>query len=147
MKYTTVIHASGMNTTGILVPDQVVEELGGGKRPKVKVTVGAHTYRSSIASMGGQYMISLSAENRSLSGVAAGEQVEVELTLDNEPREVTVPDDLAKALADDETARAAYEALSYSKKLWHVLSLEDARTPETRARRIAKSLAMLRGSE
>jgi hypothetical protein len=147
MKFRTTIRASGKTATGIPVPDWVVQELGAGKRPPVTVTVGGHTYRSSIASMGGAFMISLSAENRARSGVAAGEEVEVEVELDTAPRQVSVPEDLVRAFGQDSAARRAFEALSYSKQRWHVLGIEGARTPETRARRIAKSVAILRGDE
>ena len=86
------------------MPDDVVEALGAGKRPAVRVTIGAHTYRSTIASRGGVYLLPLSAENRAGAGVAAGDEVDVTVELDTEPREVAVPDDLATALAGDAAA-------------------------------------------
>jgi hypothetical protein len=99
VKFETTIVQSGANTTGIAVAPEVVEALGAGKKPPVTVTLNGHTYRSSIASMGGAFMISLSAENRAAAGVAGGDTVEVDLELDTAPREVDVPDDLASALA------------------------------------------------
>jgi len=144
MKFTTTIAGTGKNTTGIPVPDEVVEALGSGRRPKVKVTVGGHTYRSSIASMGGTFMISLSSDNRARAGVGAGDEVDVEVELDTEPREVTVPADLAEALAGDPAAKRVFDRLSYSKQRWHVLSIEGAKTSETRQRRVDKSLGILR---
>lgn len=144
MRFTTIVESTGKNTTGIPVPDEVVEALESGRKPKVKVTVGRHTYRSSIASMGGAFMISLSSDNRAKAGVGAGDEVEVEVELDTEPREVTIPADLAEALAEDPAAKGAFDRLSYSKQRWHVLNIEGAKTAETRQRRVDKSLGILR---
>jgi hypothetical protein len=143
VKFTTRIKATGTNTTGIVVPPEVIEALDAGKRPAVHVTVNGHSYRSSIASMNGEAMISLSAENRSKAAVAAGEEVEVEVKLDTEPRTVSVPPDFAESLSASPAAQRRFEALSYSKKRWHVLNIEGAKTAETRQRRIAKSIAAL----
>jgi hypothetical protein len=144
MRFRTTVEGTGKNTTGIPVPAEVVEGLGHGKRPPVRVTVGAHTYRTTVASMGGRFMLSLSAENRGLAGVAAGEEVDVDVELDLAPREVSVPPDFAEALERDAAARRFFEGLSFSQKQWHVLSVEGAKAPETRRRRIEKSIAMLR---
>jgi hypothetical protein len=146
MKFTTTILQSG-NNTGIVVPAEVVEGLGGGKKPAVTVTIGNYGYRSSIAVMGGKFLIPLSAERRAESGIKGGDAVEVELTLDTEPREVVVPEDLSLALAGDAAAKAFFESLSYSNKLRHVLSITDAKTPETRQKRIDKTMDMLRSSK
>jgi hypothetical protein len=126
------------------VPPEVVEALGAGKKPPVRVTVGGHTYRSTVGSRGGVYLIPLSAENRAAAQVAAGDEVDVDVELDEAPREVSVPDDLAAALAADDAARAAFEGLPYSHRQRHVLAIEDAKTPETRTRRVDRALAMLR---
>ena len=146
MKFETRIFQSG-NNTGIEVPAEVVEGLGGGKKPAVAVTVSGYSYRSSIAVMGGRFLIPLSAERRAESGIKGGDAVEVELALDDKPREVTVPDDLAAALAGDAAAKTFFETLSYSNKLRHVLSVTDAKTPETRQRRIDKVLEMMRAGK
>lgn len=146
MKFKTTILQSG-NNTGIEVPAEVVESLGGGKKPAVAVTVGNFAYRSSIAVMGGKFLIPLSAERRAESGIKGGDAVEVELALDTQPREVVVPEDLSVALAGDAAAKAFFETLSYSNKLRHVLSITDAKTPETRAKRIDKALETLRSGK
>ena len=146
MKFETRIFQSG-NNTGIEVPAEVVEGLGGGKKPAVAVTVSGYSYRSSIAVMGGRFLIPLSAERRAESGIKGGDAVEVELALDDKPREVTVPDDLAAALAGDAAAKTFFETLSYSNRLRHVLSVTDAKTPETRQRRIDKVLEMMRAGK
>lgn len=134
----------GKTATGIEVPAEVVEQLGSGKRPAVLVKIGAHTYRSTIAVMGGKFMLPVSAENRAGAGVEAGDAVEVELTLDAEPRMVPLPEDFAAALDTDPRAKETFDRLSPSQKQWHVLSIEGAKTPETRQRRIAKSVSGLR---
>jgi hypothetical protein len=146
MKFSTTILQSG-NNTGIVVPPAVVDGLGGGKKPAVTVTIGSYSYRSSVAVMGGQFLIPLSAERRAESGIKGGDAVEVELTLDTEPREVVVPEDLSLALAGDAAAKAFFESLSYSNKLRHVLSITDAKTPETRQKRIDKAMDMLRSGK
>jgi antitoxin component of MazEF toxin-antitoxin module len=146
MKFTTRIFLDG-NNTGIEVPADIVEQLGGGKRPSVNVTIGSFSYRSTIAPMGGRFLIPLSAARRQEAGLAGGDQVEVELTLDTAPREVEIPPDLAEALAGDPKARHFFESLSYSNQLRHVLSVNDAKTPETRLRRIEKAMDILRAEK
>jgi len=143
MRFRSTVELGGKTATGLRVPDEVVEALGSGKRPAVWVTVAGHRYRSTVARMGGVYMLPLSAENREAAGVAAGDEVDVDIELDTEPREVDVPSDLAAALDADPEARAFFDTLSYSVKRWHVLSVEGAKTPETRQRRIDKSVTML----
>ena len=145
MKFTTTIQSAGKTATGIEVPPEVVESLGSTKRPPVRVTMNGQTYRSTVAVMGGVFMVGVSAENRKLTGVAAGDEVEVTLVLDDQPREVEVPKDLAAALRKDAAARKRFEALSYSNQNRHVLSVTGAKTDETRQRRIAKVLADLQG--
>jgi hypothetical protein len=144
LRFRAVLEQSGRTATGMEVPAEVVSTLGAGKRPAVRVTINGHTYRSSVASMGGRFMLGVSAENRTAAGVSAGDVLDVEVALDTEPREVTVPADLATALAADPVARAAFEALSYSAKQRYVLPIEQAKAPETRARRVAKTVESLR---
>jgi len=144
MRFPATITASGKNTTGIPVPADIVEALGSGKRPKVKVTLNEYTYRSSIASMHGEYMISVSAEVRERAGVSAGDDVLVDLELDTEPREVSLPPDVVEALSVDKELVARFDGLSYSNKRRILLSIEGAKTPETRSRRIAKAIGELR---
>jgi hypothetical protein len=144
MRFRTTIVQSGKTATGIQVPDEVVEALGSGKRPAVKVTVNGYSYRSTLASMGGVFMVSLSAEHRAGAGVAGGDEVEVDLELDSAPREVTVPPELAAALDAEPAARATFDGLSYSNKSWHVLQVTGAKTEETRQRRIARSVEALK---
>lgn len=142
MKLRATIEGTGKTAAGIEIPAAVVESLGSGKRPAVRVTINDHTYRSTIAVMGGRYLLGISNEHRTAAGVAAGDDVEIELELDTAPREVTVPADLASALDGDTTAKAYFEGLSYSNKLRHVLAIDAAKAADTRDRRIAKSVAM-----
>ena len=144
MRFHTTIEQGGKTATGIHVPDDVVSGLGAGKRPKVRVTIEGYTYRSSVASMGGRFMVGVSAEVRERAGVAGGDEVDVDIELDTEPREVTVPPDLAQALGRDAKAKRFFEGLSYSQQQRHVLSIEGAKTPETRQRRIDKAVVTLR---
>jgi len=134
---------AGKTATGFQVPDEVVAALGQGKRPPVRVTINGYTYRNTVAVMGGNYLVGVSAEHRAGAGVAAGDVLDIELELDTEPRSVTVPPDLAAALAAEPAAQKAFDGLSYSQQNWHVSSVESARTGETRQRRIARSLALL----
>ena len=143
-RFTASVEQSGKTATGIEVPAGVVEALGGGGRPKVVATVNGYTYRNSVSPMGGRHMLSVSADVREKAGVAAGDTVEVTLELDTAPRELEVPADFAAALDAEPEARRFFDGLSYSNRQWHVLQIEGAKTDETRQRRIAKSLALLR---
>jgi len=143
MKFTTQVKQGGGTATGIEVPPEVVEGLGGGKRPKVNVTINGKTYRSSVAVMGGTFMVGVSAENRALTGVAGGDVVEVTLELDTAPREVEVPEDFAAALEVVPDAKAAFARQSYSHQRAHVDAINAAKAPETRRRRIDKAVETL----
>ncbi|MEU0794902.1 YdeI/OmpD-associated family protein [Amycolatopsis sp. NPDC005961] len=147
MKFRTQVLLGGKTATGLPVPADVVEALGAGKKPAVTVTLGGHSYRTTVASRGGQFLLSLSAENREKAGVAAGDDVEVEIALDTAPRELEIPPDLAAALAADETAKARFESLSYSGKQRFVLPIGQAKTEETRQRRVAKVITDLRAGK
>ena len=142
--FRATIELGGKTATGIRVPPEVVASLGSHKRPAVRVTLNGHTYRSTIAPLGGEFMLPVSADVREAAGVAAGDEVDVDVELDTEPREVTVPPDFAEALDGDADARRFFDGLSYSNKRRHVLSIEEAKTAETRQRRIAKALSTLR---
>ena len=144
MKFRTVVEPPEP-MRGLEVPPEVVEELGGGARPPVTITVNGHSWKSRVAIMRGRHLLGLSNANRKAAGVAIGEEVEVELELDTEPRVVVEPADFAKALDADPVARAAYDNLAFSHKREHVLAIESAKKPETRQRRIEKAIATLRG--
>jgi hypothetical protein len=143
MRFRTTIKQSGRTATGIEVPAEVVAGLGSGKAPPVRVTIRGHTYRSTVAARGDRYLVGVSAENRERARVAGGEEVDVDIELDTEPRTVTVPDELSAALDADPEARATFDRLSYSNRSWHVLQVTGAKTEETRQRRIARSIEAL----
>ena len=147
VKFRTTIEQSGKTATGIRVPDEVVESLGAGKRPPVSVTINGYTYRSTVAVMGGAYMVGVSAQNRAGAGVAGGDEVDVQLELDTAPREVAVPADFAAALDAEPAALETFDRLSNSNKGWHVSSIEGAKSDETRQRRIAKSVDALKAGK
>lgn len=144
VRFRTTIITTGKTAMGFEVPPSAVEALGAGRRPPVTVTINGYTYRNSIAVMGGAYMIGVSSEHRGPAKVSGGEEVEVELALDTAPREIVVPPELAAALDADAAAKATFEKLSYSNKSWHALQVTGTSNPETRARRIEKSIAALR---
>jgi hypothetical protein len=144
MRLRTTILQTGKTAAGFEIPPGIVEALGSGKRPKVLVTIGGYTYRNTVAVMGGTYMIGVSAEHRAASGVKGGDEVDVDLELDTAPREVVVPADFAAALAAEPEAARTFEGLSFSNKSWHTYQIEDAKTEETRRRRIDRSIEALR---
>lgn len=144
MRFRTTVQLGGKTATGLPVPAEVISELGAGRAPRVEVTIGNHTYRSSVGVRGGQFLIPLSAENRTAAGVAAGDEVEVEIALDAAPREVAVPTDLADALAADPEAHRRFEDLSFTHRKEYVRWIEEAKKPETRQNRVAKTLVRLK---
>jgi Bacteriocin-protection, YdeI or OmpD-Associated/Domain of unknown function (DUF1905) len=129
---------------GLEVPQELVEALGEGKRPAVTITINGHSWRSRVAIMRGRYLLGLSNSNRQAAGVVTGDEVEVEVEFDPEPRAVAEPADFARALDADPLARAAYNRLPYGLKLQRVRAIESAKKPETRRRRIEKAIATLR---
>lgn len=144
MRFRAELESTGGTTAGFEVPEWMVEDLAGGKRPKVTVSVNGFTFRTSIARMGGRYLLGVSAERRQEAGVSAGDILDVDVDLDTAPRQVEVPPDLAEALAADAAASSFWQTLSYSAQQWHVLQVTGAKKPETRAARVARSVAMLR---
>lgn len=146
MEFRTVLLLARKTATGLEVPPEVVEALGSGRRPAVTVTInGGHRYPSTVATMGGKFLVPVSAEHRAAAGVQAGDEVLVDLVLDTAPRVLVVPADLAAALDAEPAARAAFDALSYSNRRRHTLAVEGATAAETRARRVAKAVVDLLG--
>ena len=143
MKFRAELQQDGKTATGITVPQDVLDSLGGGRRPAVVVTINGYTYRSTIGSMGGVAKIPVSSAVRTAAGVSAGDTLDVELVVDDAPREVSVPDDLTAALTDAPEARDFFAHLSYSHKHAYVNWIEQAKKPETRANRVTQTVAML----
>ncbi len=144
MKFRTTVQLEGKTATGLLVPPEVVTGLGGSKKPAVTVTLNGFSYRSSIAARGDRFLIPVSADIRRQSGVSAGDEVEVDIEIDAAPREITVPTDFAERLDAEPEVRAFFDGLSYSNKSVHTLSIDQAKTAETRARRVDKAMDTLR---
>lgn len=140
--HTTILHA-GKTATGIKVPEEIVENFKAGKKPPVRITINNYTYRSTIAVMGGVFMVGISAEHRKGANVSGGEEVDVYIELDTEPRVVEVPEDFQKALNRNAIAKRNFEALSYSNRKGHISQIEGAKTVETRTRRIANAISLL----
>jgi hypothetical protein len=143
VKFHSTVELGGKTATGIEVPEDVIEALGAGLRPAVTVSVGSHTYRTTVAPMAGKFYIPLSRENREAAGVEAEDDVDVEIDLDTEPRVMEAPDDLAQALSLDDSAREFFDALSYSHRRAYVDWITSAKKPETRERRIGQAVEML----
>jgi len=143
VRFRTTLLTTGKTAAGFVVPDEVMTALGAGKKPAVTVTINGHSYRSTVATIDGRPMVGVSAENRAAAGVAGGDEIDVDLQLDTAPRTVELPPDFAAALAAEPRARAFFDGLNYSERRWFVLGVEDAKTPDTRQRRIEKFVARL----
>jgi Bacteriocin-protection, YdeI or OmpD-Associated/Domain of unknown function (DUF1905) len=145
VRFHATISLENRNATGIHVPSDVLDALGGGRRPAVLATVNGYRYRGTVMGYDpADPLMPFSSEHRAASGLRAGDEVDVELELDTAPREAAVPDDLAAALDADPVAKGFFDGLSNSNKRVHTLSVEGAKTPETRARRVEKAIALLR---
>lgn len=145
MKFNAMIQLYGINQQpGISVPEEIIRELGSSKKPAVMVTIRQYTYRSTVAKMDGQFLLPISTEHRKGAGVAPGDEVEVEIILDTEPRIIDVPSDFAASLDLVADARQFFDKLSYSNKRLFVASIEEAKTAETRQRRIERAINLLR---
>jgi hypothetical protein len=144
MRFETTMSLSG-NNTGIEVPPELIDDLGAGKKPPVIVTVNGYEYRSTVAVMGGRYLIPFSSDKRAATGIRGGDPIVVDLELDTAPRTVEVPEALAAALDAAPGAREAWERLAPSHRKAHVTAVESAKSAETRQRRIAKAIEMLTG--
>ncbi|NWJ48800.1 MAG: DUF1905 domain-containing protein [Chloroflexi bacterium] len=144
MQFRAKVQLHGKTATGVEVPEEIVKALGSSKRPAVNVTINGYTYRSSIAFMGGVFLLGISAENRLGAGVAAGDEVDITVELDTAPREVTLPPDFAELLEQDTIAKQFFDSLSYSHKRQYLLWIEGTKKAETRQQRIVKAVGMLR---
>jgi hypothetical protein len=144
MKFrTTLKQAEGSTATGIVVPDDVVAAMGAGKKPPVKLVVNGYAYRSTVATVSGAYMVGFSADHRAASGLKGGDPIEVQIEPDTEPRTVELPADFQAGLDADPQAKATFDKLSNSLKGYHVSQVTGTKNPETRQRRIEKSIATL----
>jgi hypothetical protein len=143
MKYRTTLLLFGPNNTGIPVPEEVLASFGRGKRPPVRVTVNGYTYRTTVAPYSEMLLMPFNAQHRAATGLRGGEEIEVDLVVDDEPREVAVPPDLAAALDAEPAAAAFFAGLSYTNRKSYVTWIEEAKKPVTRAARVTKAVEML----
>jgi uncharacterized protein YdeI (YjbR/CyaY-like superfamily) len=146
VEFDTTVTATG-NNTGIVVPDELIDRLGAGRRPAVVVSVNGYEYQNTVGVMGGRHLVSVSAAVRKVTGLKAGDPVRVVLTLAGGPREAAVPEDFAAALAADQAAGAFFAQLSNSLQRYHVDNINAAKAPETRRRRIEKAVALFQQGE
>jgi hypothetical protein len=142
MRFRGKILQSGKTATGIEVPAKVVAALGSSKRPPVRANINGYTYRSTVAVMGGVYMLGISDEVRKGAGVAGGDVIDIDLKLDDKPRDVELPADFAAALGRNAKAKKFFEGLSYSKKNVLVRAL-DVKAVDVRKERIARTVEQL----
>ena len=143
VKFDATVAATG-NKTGIVVPDELIERLGAGRRPAVVVNLNGYEYRSTVGIMGGKHMISISAAVRKETGVKGGDPISVKLTIADTPRQVDIPDDLARALGAEPDVASFFSKLSNSLQRYHVDNINGAKTPETRQRRVEKAVSLFR---
>jgi hypothetical protein len=145
VKFRAKVIPSG-NATAVEVPTDVINALDSGHRPLIAVTVKGHTWRTRVALMRGKYLVGLSAATRAASDIGKGDIVDVELKLDTAPRTVPEPGDLAKALNAHAEVRTRFNRLPYGLRRKEVASVEDAKSPETRQRRIIKLVERMRSA-
>jgi hypothetical protein len=143
VEFDTTVKATG-NNTGIVVPDELIERLGSGRRPAVIVNVNGYEYRNTVAVVDGKHMIGVSAAIRKETGLGGGDPIHVVLTVADTPRAVNISDDFAAALAADAGAKAFFDKLSNSLQRYHADNINGAKTAETRQRRIEKAIALFR---
>lgn len=146
-RFETRVEPHGKTATFFHVPPEVMEALGPKRRVAVRVTVNGYAYRSTVAPMGGEFLLPLNRQNRAAVGVAAGEVVQVTIERDEEPRVAEVPEDLAAALATDEAAGEAFAGLSYSHQREYTEWISEAKRAETRTRRVTQALERLRAGK
>ncbi|MBS1730438.1 MAG: DUF1905 domain-containing protein [Bacteroidetes bacterium] len=145
LQFSTNLLTAGKTATGIKIPESIIEKLGGGKKPLVKVTINNFTYRSAVAVMGGAFMVGVNAENREAAKVKGGDKIDVIIELDTEERTVEVPAEFQKALSKNAGAKKIFDTLSNSKKKALIIPIANAKTDETRNRNIEKALKSLTG--
>jgi Bacteriocin-protection, YdeI or OmpD-Associated/Domain of unknown function (DUF1905) len=138
-RFTVGLERVGKTATMFRVPFDLKEAFGRA-RPPVKVTIRGHTWRTTPGVYDGEGLVVVNREVKAATGVDAPDRVRVAMELDTEPRAVRVPRDLRAALREDETATAAFAKLSFTHRREYVEWVEEAKRPETRARRIAETV-------
>lgn len=147
IQFRTSLQQRGPAAAVVLDDGQVAEVGEGPKRFPVIATVNGYTWHTSVARMGGEFLVGLNKDVRTGAGVVAGDEVEVILELDTAPREVEVPEALAAALASDKKAKAAFEGMAYTHRKEYARWIADAKREETRERRVQQALEMIRAGK
>ena len=147
LKFSTVLLTAGKTATGIKIPDEIIEKLGSGKKPLVKISINNFTYRSAVAVMGGTYMVGVNAENREGAKIKGGDKIDVTIELDTEVRIVEVPNEFQKMLNKNAAAKKIFETLSNSRKKALIIPIANAKTDETKNRNIEKAMKNLTSSK
>ena len=142
MRFRAKLVPSG-NATGVEVPDEVMTALGPQARPPISITINGHCWRSRVAAMRGQRLIGISAAHRAAAGIREGDTIDIDVELDEAPREVALPADLTTALGACPDARSAFDRLPFGLKRKHVADIDSAKSPDVRQRRIAKLVATM----
>lgn len=143
MEFRAPLRTAGKTATGVEVPDEVVTALGAGQRPLVKVTINGFTFSVTLGSMGGRVMLPVSAERRAAAGIAGGDELDIEMEVDTAPRRLEVPADLAEALESAPQAKRFFDGLTFSQQQIFTVSVEGAKTADTRQRRVQRSIGLL----
>lgn len=136
--------AEGTGTAMFAIAPIDIRDVFGKARPAVRVRINGYTWRTTIAVYGGRSYVGIALQHSTAAGIAEGDVVTIDVESDDEPRTVTVPEDFAAALAAEPGAAVRFEALPYTHRLEHVRAIEEAKRPETRARRIAAAIVRLR---
>jgi hypothetical protein len=147
MEFDATLDLDGKTATGITVPPEIINALDAGKRPAVLVTINGHTFSTTIGSMKGAFKIPVSAERRRLIHAGAGDTVQVSVVLDAAPAEIEVPADLAIALASDPAAADFFAGLTASQRKGFIVLIEEAKTADTRIRRVEKAVTALKARQ
>jgi Bacteriocin-protection, YdeI or OmpD-Associated/Domain of unknown function (DUF1905) len=143
VRFSTTLQARG-HAAAVVLDDEHVEQIGeASKRFPVQATMNGYTWRTTVARMGGEFLLGLNKAVRDAVDAQAGDSVDVSIELDSAPREVEIPDALASALAMDPAAKAAFDALSFTNRKEYARAVAEAKRPETRDRRVAQTLEKL----
>lgn len=145
ISFKTELARTGENTTGIVVPSSVIEQLAGGARPALVVRVNGYSYRTTVGVMRGKSMLPFSAQHRDASGLKGGDAIVVEVELDKSPRTVDIPEDLLEALSAKKGLQEAFLKQAPSRQKADVENVISAKAADTRARRVAAIVTRLSG--
>jgi hypothetical protein len=143
IQFKTQLQARGP-AAAVVLDEVQVEAVGeGAKRFPVVATVNGYTWRTSVTRMGGEFLLGLSRQVREAAGVAAGDVVKVSLRLDDQPREVDVPEALAAALSTNAKAKAAFDAMAFTHRKEYARWVAEAKRDDTRQRRVSQAVDMI----